>query len=83
MNMTSVKLIDKSCKTYTYTFGNRPYGFKQGATEPVSVALALRLKKIKNRKGIPIFKIINLPEVIVGRSSNESLKDISQCLLFA
>lgn len=58
MSMVVVRLSDKSTKTYTYTFGNRPFVFRQGATEKVSVALALRLKKILNRKVLQFLMLV-------------------------
>lgn len=83
MSLPIVKLVDKNCKTYTYTFGNREYGFRQGVSESVSVHLALRLRKILNRKGNGIFKIINLPEVIVRKGEQVVSKRIFQHLLFS
>lgn len=76
MSLPVAKLIDKTIKTYSYYFCNKEYGFRQGATQSVPVALALRLKEKINSKGKHMFDVTSLPEII----KNDG--EIRQCLLF-
>jgi hypothetical protein len=64
--MPKVTLLGNPGKTYTYYFGKKEFVFLSGVPQEVPVAVALSLQGKTNRKGKPIFKVVDLPEIITS-----------------
>lgn len=63
--MPEATLLGDEGTTYLYRFGNRAYEFRGNVACPVPPAVALDLKKRKDKNGESLFKIEGLPRIIV------------------
>lgn len=62
--VTQATYLAPAGSTRDMYLGRAIYSFKGGRSLPVPDALAVRIKKMVNNKGKPMFKIIGLPEVV-------------------
>lgn len=63
--MPRATLLGDQWTTYLFRFGAKAYEFKGGIAESVPPAVALQLQKVKDREGEPLFKIEDLPRVVI------------------
>lgn len=62
--MPKATLLGTAGKDYILTYGRQSYFFKAGKGQQVPVPVALMLAKKTNRKGLPIFEIEHMPEIV-------------------
>jgi hypothetical protein len=72
MPTSKVTLLGKPGNTYTLVHGQKSYMFGAGSPRKVPLVVALIAKKKMDRRGNPIFRVEELPEIIEGKG--EKLK---------